>query len=261
MNGVLNLPKWAVGVALLMLTLAVITKGAGKVSALTEWLVPLMSVGYIVMSVAVMLVCRDRLGGALSLIIKDAFNFRSAGGGLLGFLSSDALRYGSMRGLLSNEAGCGTAPFAHATSSVSEPANQGVWGIFEVFVDTILLCTMTAAVIILNYESCCSYSSDGVMMTVRAFSSILGNGAGYFLCIAVFLFAYATVICWAQYGIECVTYLTDRLGERTKNIGKWVYITAFCICTFVGAVVAPESVWTLADFSIGSMTLINLFVL
>ena len=261
MNGVLKIPKWAIGLSLLLLTAVVISKGSKRVSKLTEWLVPLMSAGYIIISVAVMIICRDRLGGALSLIFKEAFNFRSAGGGVLGFLTADAIRYGSMRGLLSNEAGCGTAPFAHATSSVDEPAKQGVWGIFEVFADTILLCTMTAAVIILNYEACCAYSSDGVMMTVSAFSAVLGNGASYFLCIAVFLFAYATVICWAQYGIECVAYLTDRLNVRSKKAGRWVYIALFCICTFVGAVIAPSSVWTLADFSIGSMTLINVFVL
>ena len=83
----------------------------------------------------------------------------------------------------------------------------------------------------------------------------------HFLCLAVFLFAYATVICWAQYGIECVTYLTDGMAERAKKWGRWGYIVAFCACTFVGAVVAPSEVWTLADFSIGSMTLINVFVL
>ena len=261
MKGVLNIPTWVSGGALLILTALVVTKGSKKISGLTEWLVPLMSVGYIIISVAVMIICRDRLPSVLSMIFKEAFNFRSTAGGVLGFLTSDALRYGSMRGLLSNEAGCGTAPFAHATSRVDEPAEQGVWGIFEVFADTILLCTMTAAVIILNYDDCVAYSSDGVMMTVRAFSSVLGEGAGYFLCLAVFLFAYATVICWAQYGIECVTYLTDGMAERAKKWGRWGYIAAFCACTFVGAVVAPSEVWTLADFSIGSMTLINVFVI
>lgn len=261
MKGVMNTPTWVSGGVLLILTALVVTKGSKRVSGLTEWLVPLMSVGYIIISVAVMVICRDRLPSALSMIFKEAFNFRSTAGGVLGFLTSDALRYGSMRGLLSNEAGCGTAPFAHATSRVDEPAEQGVWGIFEVFADTILLCTMTAAVIILNYDACCAYSSDGVMMTVKAFSSVLGEGAGYFLCLAVFLFAYATLICWAQYGIECVTYLTDGMTARAKKWGRRSYIVAFCACTFVGAVVAPSEVWTLADFSIGSMTLINVFVL
>lgn len=261
MNGVLNVPKWIVGLLLFILTALVIAKGSKKISALTEWLVPLMSAGYIIMSVSVMIICRDRLPEAISMIFKDAFNFRSTAGGVLGFFTADSLRYGSMRGLLSNEAGCGTAPFAHATSSVDEPAEQGVWGIFEVFADTILLCTMTAAVIILNYDACCAYSSDGVMMTVRAFSAVLGNGSGYFLCLAVFLFAYATVICWAQYGIECVTFLTDGMAVWAKKWGRFGYIAMFCVCTFVGAVVAPSSVWTLADFSIGSMTLINVFVL
>lgn len=261
MNGVLGVPKWAVGLALSGLTAAVITKGSKKISGLTEWLVPVMSIGYIGMSVAVMVICRDRLPDALSLIFKEAFDLHSVGGGVLGFLAADGIRYGSMRGLLSNEAGCGTAPFAHATSGVTEPAEQGVWGIFEVFADTVLLCTMTAAVIILNYEGCCAFSGDGVMMTVRAFSLVLGDGAAYFLCLAIFLFAYATVICWAQYGAECVTYLASGLSASKRSRIKYAYFFIFCLCAFAGTLIAPSSVWSVADFSIGSMTLINVFVL
>jgi len=261
MKGVLGVPTWLVGLFMAAITALVVTKGAKKISGLTEWLVPIMSAGYIIMSVAVMVICRERLSEALSLVFREAFDFRSGIGGVIGFLTSDSLRYGSMRGLLSNEAGCGTAPFAHATSDVKEPAVQGVWGIFEVFVDTIVLCTMTAAVIILNYDFCCAFSADGVMMTVRAYSAVLGDGAGYFLCLAVFLFAYATVICWAQYGIECVNFLTLSLSMRTARRTKIGFAVAFCICTFIGAVVAPSSVWTLADLSIGSMTLINVFVI
>jgi AGCS family alanine or glycine:cation symporter len=166
-----------------------------------------------------------------------------------------------MRGLLSNEAGCGTAPFAHATSSAKEPAEQGAWGIFEVFADTILLCTVTAVVIILNYEACAAYSSNGVMMTVRAFSAVLGDGASYYLCLAVFLFAYATVVCWAQYGVECVRYLTEKMSPSIQKWGRRGYIALFCGCILIGALCSPSSVWALSDFSIGSMTLINLFVL
>lgn len=261
MKGVLNVPTWVSGLIILLLTAIVISKGSQKISGLTEWLVPIMSVGYIIMSVAVIVLCRNRLGESIELIFREAFNFRSTGGGIVGFLTADSIRYGSMRGLLSNEAGCGTAPFAHASSRVKEPAGQGVWGIFEVFADTILLCTMTAAVIIINYDACCAFSHDGVMMTVRAFSSVLGSGAEYFLCIAVFLFAYATVICWAQYGIACVTYLTYRMTEGKQRLAKYAFICVFCICTFIGSVIAPSEIWTVADFSIGSMTLINVFVL
>ncbi len=251
-NGSFGVPKLLIGAFVALLVGIVIKKGACGISALTEWLVPLMSLGYVIISVAVMVKCRDRLPWVLETVIKDAFSVKSGVGGLLGFLLSDSVRLGTMRGLLSNEAGCGTAPFAHVTSNTKSPAKQGVWGIFEVFVDTILLCTMTAAVVALNYDEAVSASPDGMMMTLRAFTLVLGDGAGYFLAAAVFLFAYATVICWSHYGRECVSWL---FGGRKK--AKRAFDIVFCLCAFIGAVIAPDAVWTLADFSIGSMTLIN----
>lgn len=254
-NGALGTPKILIGMIVALMTALVITKGARGISKITEWLVPLMSLGYIVISVAVMIICRDRLPYALSIIFKDAFSVKSGAGGLMGFLISDGLRYGTMRGLLSNEAGCGTAPFAHAVSNQKEPAKQGVWGIFEVFVDTILLCTMTAVVVIISYDEVCMLAPDGMLMTMKAYSSVLGAWSEYFLAVAVFLFAYATVICWSHYGGECVAWLT-----KNKKTARFIFNAAFCVCAFIGAVIAPEEIWTLADFSIGSMTLINIFV-
>ncbi len=254
--GVSGIPTWLCGGLLTIMTALVITKGTRGISALTEYLVPLMSLGYIVMSVAVMIVCRDRLPEAVGKIFRDAFSVSSSAGGVLGFLVSDALRFGTMRGLLSNEAGCGTAPFAHAASNTNEPAKQGVWGIFEVFVDTIILCTMTALVIILNYDDACAYASDGIMMTVKAYSAVLGKGAEYFLALAVLLFAYATVICWAQYGRESVSYLFPNKKRPTS-----IFMVVFCASVFIGSIIAPSEVWTLADFSIGSMTVMNVLII
>ena len=253
--GVFGIPSWACGLTLALLTAAVIVTGARGISRLTELLVPFMSLGYVILSLIVIFRCRERLPWAFARIFSDAFTVTSPLGGVAGFLLSDALRYGTMRGLLSNEAGCGTAPFAHAASGNNEPARQGVWGIFEVFVDTILLCTMTALVILLNYDAVCRYADNGIMMTIRAYAAVLGPSAGYFLAIAVFLFAYATVICWAHYGLECIEYL--RPGKRLVHVG---YILLFCGCTFAGTMIAPQAVWGSADFAIGSMTLMNLFV-
>ena len=254
-NGAFGIPKVAIGICVAVLTAAVIKKGAKGISGITEILVPLMSLGYVVMSVAVMVKCHDRLLWGLGEIFKGAFSIRSGVSGFLGFLFSDSVRYGTMRGLLSNEAGCGTAPFAHAASSNTTPAKQGVWGIFEVFVDTILLCTMTALVVIVNYDQVCALAPDGMLMTLRAYTLVLGDISGYFLAIAVFLFAYATVICWSHYGRECVDWLF-----RGKGLPRRIFGIGFCLCAFLGAIMAPEEIWTLADFSIGSMTLINIFV-
>lgn len=253
-NSALGTPKILIGIIVALMTALVITRGARGISKITEWLVPLMSLGYVIISVAVMIICRDRIPSALAVIFRDAFNVKSGVGGIVGFLMSDGLRYGTMRGLLSNEAGCGTAPFAHAASNQKTPARQGVWGIFEVFVDTILLCTMTAVVIIVSFDDVCMLAPDGMLMTMRAYSVVLGEWSEYFLALAVFLFAYATVICWSHYGGECIFWLVGH-----KKGARAIFNLAFCLCAFIGAVIAPEEIWTLADFSIGSMTLINVF--
>ena len=114
---------------------------------------------------------------------------------------------------------------------------------------------LTAMVVMVNYDDVCALAPDGMMMTLRAYTVVLGEWAGYFLAIAVFLFAYATVVCWSHYGGECIDWLF-----RGRKIPRQIFNVAFCICAFVGAIIAPEEIWALADFSIGSMTLINILV-
>ncbi|MBQ9079837.1 MAG: sodium:alanine symporter family protein [Clostridia bacterium] len=253
--GVCNVGTAFTGGVLAVLTVAVIASGRDGIAHLTERLVPLMTVVYIIMSVAVMILRRDSLPAAFAAILEDAFSFDSALGGVVGFVLSRGVRYGTMRGLMSNEAGCGTAPIAHAGSSVSYPAQQGIWGIFEVFVDTILLCTMTAVVIIISLGEVSVYGADPIMMTLRAYSAVLGSWSEYVMCAMVLFFGFATVICWAHYGMECVSYLTERRGWR------WTFVVAYGLAAAVGAVAAPDAVWSVADFALGAMTIINLAVI
>ena len=119
-----------------------------------------------------------------------------------------------MRGLLSNEAGCGTAPTAHASAAATSPAAQGVWGIVEVVVDTILLCSATALVILVAVPHPDLFGENGVMMTVSAFSSVLGDWSAWFLRGAILAFGYATVLCWAGYGLEAIAFLSRRTGWK-----------------------------------------------
>ncbi len=253
--GVFGINTALCGAVLAILTLAAITRGGGGIAAISGRLVPLMTLLYIIMSLAVMFIRRDALGGAFISIFEDAFSFRSASGGVAGFLLSRALRFGTMRGLMSNEAGCGTAPIAHCASSASEPAKQGLFGIFEVFVDTLLLCTMTALVIIISLDEVSVYGGDPIFMTLRAYAAVLGDWALYPMCISVLFFGFATVICWAHYGMECLRYLTGNVYLRRAFIAIY---TAF---VFVGAVSAPEAVWGVADFALGAMTVINVTAL
>lgn len=252
LEDVVGIPTVYSGVLLVMLTLPLLARGTRGISALTEYLVPIMTAGYIILSVAVLILRRDALGGAMRSIWQGAFAPESALGGVSGFLLSRALRVGTMRGLLSNEGGCGTAPTAHAEADAQSPAHQGVWGVFEVFADTIVLCTATALVILV---SGIDTTSGGVMMTVTAYSSVLGGFAEWFFSAAVFCFGYATLLCWGSYGMESLRFLS------TKRRWRVLYILAFGLCILFGVRASSELVWTIGDFCISTMTLINVCVL
>ena len=254
-RGVLGVPVWVCGIVLAALTVPVIVKGVHGISALTELLVPIMTAGYVILSVAVLILRRDSIGEAFASILQGAFTPTGVGGGVLGFLTSRALRTGTMRGLLSNEAGCGTAPTAHASANTKSPAAQGVWGIFEVFVDTILLCTVTALVILVNLPEVGMLGSDSVMMTVRAYSSVLGGWSEWFFCAAILCFGYATLLCWANYGAESLRVLSQ------KPIWRYLYFFAFGVCILLGSVSAPDRIWDISDFAITALTSINLLML
>ena len=160
---------------------------------------------------------------------------------------------------MSNEAGCGTAPTAHAAASTSSPARQGFWGIFEVFVDTLLLCTLTALVIIVTVlgggEEILSLGSNPMMMAIKAYSFSLGGWSEIYMVISVLLFAFATMVCWAHYGKESIYYFTK------KKLPCRLYVLIYCLFIFLGALTAPKLAWLAADLALGIMTIINLTVL
>ena len=255
LEGVFSVPPLLTGIALLCLTAPVILRGTKGISAVTEYLVPIMSLGYIVLSVAVLILKRDSIGSVFASIFREAFTKNGAIGGVIGFLSSRSLRVGTLRGLLSNEAGCGTSPTAHACADTDSPTAQGVWGIFEVFADTILLCTATALVILSSYENVQMLGENSVMMTIRAYSSVLGGWSDLFFCIAIACFGYATVVCWASYGSESVYALSPKKRWRL------CYLLVLCLSIPLGAVSALSGIWVLSDISITALTTINLFLL
>lgn len=258
-EGVFHVPTWVIGAILAVLCVAVTMGNAKWISAFSEKTVPLMTLGYIILSAAVLTARREFIGDALSLILKNAFTLDSAAGGVAGFLISRTLKAGVMRGLMSNEAGCGTAPTAHAAAECKSPAEQGFWGIFEVFVDTILLCTLTAlsiiAAILGGGQEILLYGESPIMMAIKAYSTVLGGWSEYYMTISVFLFAFATMICWAHYGKESIAYLTKK---KTPMI---LYVLVYCLFIFLGAISTPAWAWLTADLALGAMTVINILVI
>lgn len=244
-----------VGLALSLLSIFVFFFNGKKVFAFCEGIVPLASAIYIIMSLIVIVKSYRCLPTVFVEIFEGAFAFRSAAAGGIGYLISNALRYGTIRGLFSNEAGCGTSPTAHATSNTDSPCEQGFLGVFEVFIDTIVVCTMTALVILVSKEEAYLHLTNPIMMVLAAFESVLGGASKILFSFSVLFFAFATIICWGYYGKECIYYI-----NRDKKHEKAYYL-AYVICVFLGSFISLEFVWELADFAVGAMTLMNLFVL
>ncbi len=249
----LSIPKPLTAAIIATVTLWVSLRGRERLMWLTEKIVPLMTAVVLALSAGVLIVRAEAIPNAFLRIFSEALEPQAAAGGIFGFLLSDALRLGTMRGLISNEAGCGTSPTAHAEADTKAPAVQGVFGIFEVFADTILLCTVTALVIIVS-----GVPLDGASfmeITVSAYSSVLGEWSAYFMSASVLCFGLATVLCWSHYGSAGVGYLKD--SPWTKS----VFCIVYAMSVFLGGIISSELSWQIADLCIGAMTVINLAVL
>lgn len=258
MEGAFGLPPLVTGLAAAGLCGLLLCGGATRIAALTEHLVPLMTIGFLILCAAVLILRRERLPDALSAILTGAFTTESMGAGAAGLLVSRAMRVGVMRGLISNEAGCGTAPLAHATAETNSPAAQGILGMVEVVVDTVLLCSLTALTILVSDTGYTAFGADGAACAHSAFTSVLGDWAGYGFALAMLLFALGSSFCWAHYGRSCVSYLT---GHRRRSPWQVLFAVAFCGALVCGAVTAPELAWSLADVAIAAMALLNLLFL
>lgn len=256
LDGALNIPPVICGVALALLTFRLMRGGAERTTRLTSALVPFMSVFYVVLSLAVIIPRAHRLPQLFRSIFADAFSIESATGGFLGFLLSRSLRFGVMRGLFSNEAGCGTSPTAHIGSG-STPCEQGFMGIVEVLVDTILLCSMTGFSLLLVDAPISADAPIGSVLS--AFSSafpprwaVLIEAA---MALMIFCFGFATVSCMSHYALECVGFLSKR------GLAGRLFIPTYSFFVFLGAVAGGSGGWAVSDATVGIMTLINLAVL
>ena len=235
----------------------VLIGGIQRLADVCALLVPVMAVIYIVGSIIVILSNISGLGAALSAIVVGAFNPSSVAGGLAGIGIKTAITKGVGRGIFSNEAGLGSAPIAHAAADVDHPVKQGIYGVFEVFMDTIVVCTMTALVVLLgagvqNIE----YGTDiGANLTIMGFESVFGQGIpGVAVAICLTLFALSTVLTWALYGSRCVEYL---LGYKASK----VYQVIFCLFACMAGSVELDLAWAIADTLNGLMAIPNLIAL
>ncbi len=237
------------GIALAILTAIVIIGGIKRIGKVAEMLVPFMGGIYFLGAFAVIVTHIDRIPEMIGLIFSGAFSGTAAVGGFAGASIRQVMVQGIRRAVFSNEAGLGSAPIAHSAAATKEPVREGVVALLEPFVDTVVICTLTAVVILLS--GAWTQEASGVELTAIAFDSAIPGFGAYFVPVAVFLFAFSTLISWSYYGERAADYLW---GEK----GIIPYKIVFCILAFVGAVWAIDPVLNFSDIMLGLMAVPNM---
>ncbi len=227
--------------------------GGRRIGAIAERLIPFACVGYILLCIVVIILRLQNINTAFASIFQGAFSPKAVTSGTLGSCYI-ALRIGASRGLFTNEAGMGTASIAHAGADVKHPVDQGFMGIMEVFLDTIVICTLTAVVILVSGVPIQYGSDPGVNLTVQAFSAVLGSWIKTPIAIFLCLFAVATVLGWGLYGMVCAQYL---FGQGSTKWFIWLQI----ITVLISSVLKTQTVWLLAESVNGLMAVPNIITL
>lgn len=240
------------GLVLAVLLIIMTFGGIRRIAKITEKLVPFMAISYLVAAGIVLFFHRHMLIDVLVQIVQEAFGMRQAAGGIGGAVMMNAMKTGVSRGIFTNEAGLGSSVMAHSGSTLKEPVEQGMWGIFQVFLDTIIMCTITALVILCS--GALSTGKDGAALSAAAFSTVFGEFGGILIAISIALFAFATLLGWSYYG-ECgVRYL---IGNRAVPLFRIL----FALSAIAGCVLDLHLVWEICDIFNGFMAFPNLIAL
>lgn len=252
------------------LTAAVVWGGIRRISRMTSWFVPLSAGIYFFFSVWVLAVCRRSIPVVLGQILKEAWTPGAAGGGIAGFLFSRSVRFGLARGVFSNEAGLGTLAALHGAAEETTPEEQGMWAMFEVFVDTIVICTLTALVILCVERECALMAGaeavwriaaglDGAALTSFCFTKILGRCGGILVSASMAAFAFATIVGWYYIGRQMFSYLAEYLCPGVNT--EYLYIILYLLAVWLGCICRLELVWLMSDLVNGLMAYPNLLSL
>lgn len=255
-----GVPAGATAVVIMFFVALVIVGGIKRIASVTEKIVPFMAVFYIIGGLVVILCHASNVPAAFAMIFTEAFNFRAAGSGVLGYGIMTAMKRGISRGVFSNEAGLGSSVMVHSASDVEEPVIQGMWGVFEVFADTIVVCTITCLTILTSgVYNMDAYLTDiaagvevvsGTTLTANAFATVIPHG-DKFVAIAIMMFAFSTILGWSYYGERAVDYL---FGSKAIMAYKVIFV----IIIFFGCTGSLSLVWDIADTLNGFMSVPNL---
>lgn len=254
--GGISLINILIGAALMIIAALIILGGLQRIAAVAERVVPFMAVLYVVGSLVVFFVNIDQVGAIFASIFRFAFGVKAVGGAAAGIAIKQVITQGCKRGVFSNEAGLGSSVMVHSSSNVREPVVQGMWGIFEVFFDTFVVCTITAVVVLssgyidLNTGLAVEGTNDATLVA-QAFGNVFGRVGEMFVAIAMLLFAFTTVLGWSQYGTKAVEYL---FGEKATKVYKVIFV----LMIMSGAVMTSSLAWDISDTFNGLMMIPNL---
>lgn len=237
------------GAVLAVGVFAVTVGGIKRIASAAEKIIPPMTAVFILASLAVIIKNYRAVPSALGSIFNGAFSLRAVAGGAAGYGIKKAVRYGVARGVFSNEAGLGSNAIIHAAADTDSPAEQGCWGILEVFLDTVLMCTLTAVTLLVSGVDI--KGGDGASMCAEAFSTVFGRMGEAFVSVSILIFAFATLIGWSYYGRRGLEYL---VGEKSRKAYNAVYAAA----VFLGCISELELVWELSDLANALMAVPNL---
>ncbi len=256
MEAAFSIPPYITGIVLLIIAALVIVGGLKRIASVTEKLVPFMAIAYVIGALIIFFMNIDQCGNIFTAIFKGAFGLKAVGGGIVGSGVKMALTWGMKRGVFSNEAGLGSSVMVHSNSNVREPVRQGMWGIFEVFADTMIVCTLTAFSVLssglIDLETGAVLSeSSGSALVGEAFATVFGGIGPMFIALAILLFAFSTVLGWSHYGSKAWEYL---FGTKSTIAYKIVFV----LMIFVGATMNLSLAWDLSDTFNGLMAIPNL---
>ena len=231
----------------------VLLGGIQRIGQVSEKLVPFMATLYVILAIGVVILHINRVPAVFAMIFKSAFTPQAATGGIIGsmFLS---MKRGVSRGIFSNEAGLGTGSIAHACADTNNAVHQGMFGIFEVFMDTIVICTLTGLVILLGAPNIVYGQAAGAELTISGFTATYGGWVSIFTAVAMCCFAFSTIIGWGLYGSRCIEFLG---GEKLVR----PFLVAYSFVSIIGATINLGLLWDIADTFNGLMAIPNLIAL
>lgn len=251
--------KLVLGAVVATFVALIIVGGIKRIGKVTSMLVPFMSLLFIVLALILIIINVKEVPGAFAKIFKTAFNFKAAGGGIMGYAFATVIRKGMARGVFSNEAGLGSSVIAHSASVTKEPVIQGLWGVFEVFFDTFVICTFTALAVLTSplFAGFTGLEND-TATSIAVFANTFGGfGKGCFAVILP-LFAFTTIIAWSYYGEKATEFCFQKLGEKGQKAAVLGFKIVYVVLIVASALIESELIWGISDTANGLMALPNL---